>query len=144
MRKILTYTIAAALAIASCGGDAEPTTTTTETATTGASPVLEVTGVDFGYVGLPETVSAGTTIEFTNDSAAELHEFVAIRLPEDEVRSVEELVASPDLAELFPFVSTVILAPPGADGIVAVGEATFSEPGRYAVICAIPTGAGPR
>ena len=141
--KVSALVVVAALVATSCGATAEPTTTTAETTTTTEAEVLEVRGVDFGYAGLPAVVESGTAISFTNESDSELHEMVVIRLPDDEERTVEELVASPDLAELFPSVSTVILAPPGSDGIVAVGEARFGDPGRYAVICAIPTGADP-
>ena len=142
-KKVNALVAVAALTVVSCGATAEPTTTTVETTTTTEVEVLEVRGVDYGYAGLPAVVESGTEITFINESDSELHELVAIRLPDDEERTVEELVASPDLADLFPSVSTVILAPPGSDGIVAVGEATFDEPGRYAVICAIPTGADP-
>ena len=37
----------------------------------------------------------------------------------------------------------MLLAPPGEGAIAAVGDGTLSEPGRYAIICAIPTGADP-
>lgn len=137
--------------VAGCGDDdggptadaaADPPPATAITAEGG---VVEVTGVDFAYEGLPATIPAGTELSFRNDSTSELHELVAIRLPDDETRSVEELVSGPpeDLQALFPEVRSVILAPPGADGFVAVGSAVLDEPGRYAVICAIPTGADP-
>ena len=48
-----------------------------------------------------------------------------------------------ELAAFFPLVETVILAPPGAEGIAVEGTGTLTEPGRYAIICAIPTGADP-
>ena len=35
----------------------------------------------------------------------------------------------------------VILAPPGAEQIVAVGDGALHEPGRYVAVCMIPTGA---
>ena len=104
----------------------------------------EVIAVDFAYEGLPNEVVAGSTITMTNDSEVELHEFVAIRLPDEETRSVEELVADPEgLAAYFPNVAAVIIAPPGEDGITVEGSEVLSEPGRYAIICAIPTGADP-
>ncbi len=105
---------------------------------------IEVTAVDFAYEGLPDEIVAGSTITMTNESDVELHEFVAIRLPEDEERSVADLIADPDaLAAYFPNVASVILAPPNEDGITVEGSATLTEPGRYAIICAIPTGADP-
>ena len=40
--------------------------------------------------------------------------------------------------------STVLLQAPGSSDVIpAVGDGTLSEPGRYLVICAIPTGADP-
>ena len=118
------------LVLTACGDDG-PTT-------------VEVTAVDFAFEGLPDELVAGSTITMTNESGVELHEFVAIRLPEEETRSVEELIAQPQgLAPYFPNVAAVILAPPGEDGITIEGSQILIEPGRYAIICAIPTGANP-
>lgn len=79
-----------------------------------------------------------------NSSDGELHEFVAIRLPDDEQRSVSELIQNPeDLVAYFPNVATVIIAPPGENRFPVEGDGTLSQPGRYAIICAIPTGVDP-
>jgi hypothetical protein len=126
---------------------AAPTTTAaapTTTAVAGPEPVV-VTAVDYDYVGLPDRVAAGTRLILENDSAGEAHELVVIRLPDDETRSVEELVQLPpeELAAFFPNVKAVLLAAPESSGFAAVGNGTLTEPGRYAVICAIPTGADP-
>ncbi|MGI8874213.1 MAG: hypothetical protein ACR2KP_07795 [Egibacteraceae bacterium] len=37
----------------------------------------------------------------------------------------------------------MIVAPPGEGGFTAVGDGTLSEPCRYLLLCAIPTGADP-
>ena len=134
--------VAAATILASACSSA---TEATEEAQSPAPAVVEVTTEDFAYVGLPASVDAGTTIRITNDSQSELHEFVAIRLPDDETRSVEELMQLPpdELAAFFPLVETVILAAPGEAGTAVEGTGTLTEPGRYAIICAIPTGADP-
>jgi len=149
--------LAATLLFAACGDDgasttaaaptttAAPATTAAPTTTQGAS-VLSVTAVDYGYDGLPATVPAGTTIALANDSSTELHEFVAIRLPDDETRSADELVHLPpaELQAFFPLVETVLITPPSqAEGFTVEGTATLREPGRYLIICAIPTGADP-
>jgi hypothetical protein len=104
-----------------------------------------VTAVDYGFEGLPEKVKAGTTLALQNESMVEVHELVAIRLPDDETRPVDELVQLPpdELASFFPGVATVVIAPPGESGFAVEGTGVLSEPGRYAVICAIPTGADP-
>lgn len=107
---------------------------------------IEVTLRDYAFVDLPETVAAGTRLTVTNEAQAELHELVAFRLPDDEERSLEELIQlSPhELEAAFggpP--ATVILAAPGGEAITAVGDGTLTEPGRYAIMCFIPTGAEP-
>lgn len=133
---------ALAIVLSSCGGD-EPTA---ETATTGTdSQTVMVTAIDYAFVGLPSRVKAGTTLTLHNDSDAEVHELVAIRLPDDERRPVADLVRLPpeELAELFPLVEAVLIAPPSEDGVAVEGTGTLTEPGRYAVICVIPTGADP-
>lgn len=109
--------------------------------------VVEVGMEDYAFVDLPATMTAGTTLTVDNRSDAELHELVAIRLPDDEQRAAEELVQLPpdELAAFFAEVRTVLLQAPGApDVIPAVGDGTLDEPGRYLVICAIPTGADPQ
>ena len=120
---------------AGCSGESLPPT---------GEPVV-VTAVDYGFEGLPEKIRAGTTLALENESSVEVHELVAIRLPDEEERSIDELVQLPpeELAAFFPGVATVIIAPPGESGFAVEGTGILSEPGRYAVICAIPTGADP-
>jgi hypothetical protein len=57
-----------------------------------------------------------------------------VQLPEEEIDAV---FGSTEPA-------TVILTAPGeTDTVLAVGDGTISEPGRYAVVCLIPVGADP-
>lgn len=128
---------AALLLFASCGGDGDALPPTDEP--------LVVTAVDYGFEGLPERVAAGTTLALRNDSDVEIHELVAIRLPDDEKRSIDDLVLLPpeEFAAFFPLVETVVIAPPGEAGFAVEGTGTLTQPGRYAVICVIPTGANP-
>lgn len=154
-RTISALLLALALALAACGDDDADTTTTTAapTTTTTAAPAtspvaqpLVVTAIDYEFEGLPDVIPAGTTLSLENESTAELHELVAIRLPDDETRSAEELLQLPqeEMAAFFPLVETVIVTPPGApEGFTVEGTATLTEPGRYLFICAIPTGADP-
>jgi len=121
-----------------------PRSTSTVAATPGHDHV-EVTAVDFDFEGLPKTIEAGTRLTLTNGAPRELHELVAFRLPDDEDRPVADLLKLPE-AELSPLLgqpTTVLLAAPGADQIPAVGDGTLTEPGRYLVMCSIPTGVDP-
>ncbi len=139
MRRLRIPLAALTLLAAACGAPASDTTTP-------AGPVtVAVEAVDYGFVGLPDEVPAGTTLSLRNSSDGEVHELVAIRLPDDESRSVDELVQLPpgELAAFFPGVTTVLVAPPGEAGVAVEGDGTLREPGRYAVICVIPTGADP-
>ncbi|TVR28495.1 MAG: hypothetical protein EA387_00255 [Nitriliruptor sp.] len=106
---------------------------------------IEVEMVDFAYVGLPDRVPAGTRLSVLNTADEELHELVAFRLPDEEDRGVPELIQLPP-EELRPVLgepTAVLLAAPGGPQISAVGDGTFDEPGRYAILCFIPTGVAP-
>ena len=124
------------LVAAACGGDG---------AVGGPGESVTVKAVDYGYEDLPDTVVAGTNFVLENTSGAEIHEFVAVLLPEGEDRSVEELLKLPmeELAVLFPGVQTVLVATPNETGFPVEGTGVLDVPGRYAIICAIPTGADP-
>jgi hypothetical protein len=126
--------IGSAMTLSACGDDAGAA----------ADGVLEVTMADFHYGDLPDEVPAGTRLTIENTSTTELHELVAFRLSDGDDRTVEEILAG-DLADLLgggpP--ATVLLAAPGGEQIAAVGDGTLDEPGRYLLLCAIPTGADP-
>lgn len=126
-------------ALAGCGDDAAD-----GDAPAAEPPVLQIEMADFHYGALPTEVPVGTRVEVTNVAPSELHEVVAFRLPDDETRSIDEIVG-PDLGEVLAGLepTMVVLAAPGAEAVVPVGEPVFSEPGRYALLCFIPTGADP-
>lgn len=151
LAAVLLSTVAVAGA---CGDDKKSTTTsddpttTTTAAATAAGETVKVKGVDYKYEGLPAEIAAGTKVEFSNGSAKELHEFVASKIPDSETRPLTELVKLPDSEIEAIFGSgppaTVLLAPPGGGAtITAVGDGTLAAPGRYAIVCFIPTGADP-
>jgi plastocyanin len=149
-RALMAMTLTLGVAVG-CGNDdaKEAATTTTTASTTPSAPAatVEVTTVDYAFEGLSTELDAGTSITVRNTSAAELHELVALRLPDDERRSVAELAKLPpqELEALFAAPPALVaVAPPGKDGFVALGDGTLSEPGRYAVFCFIPTGADPQ
>lgn len=131
--------------------DASPSASTTSTAPTGSPSSapghehVEVSAVDFSFEDLPSTIEAGTRLSLRNDAPRELHELVAFRLPDEEKRPVAELLKLPE-AELMPMLgnpTTVLLAAPGEDQVPAVGDGTLTEPGRYLIMCSIPTGVEP-
>jgi plastocyanin len=127
--------VALATLAAACGGDDDG--------------VRTVTGADYSFQNLPREVDAGTEFKFTNSSTRELHEMVVIRIPDSETRPVAELVRLPEdqlqgiIGNAEP--AMVLLAPPGGGEMIkAVGDGKINEPGRYAVVCFIPTGADPQ
>lgn len=147
--------VAVAVALAGCSGDAGDvtdaaaragTTAPSTTTTTGAEPApVAVTAVDYAFQGLPDRVPAGTAIRLTNASATEVHELVAVRLDDADERTVDQLVALPD-GELQALAAdgaaTVLVAGPGGGEAEAVeGDGRLDRPGRYLLVCTIPTGA---
>jgi hypothetical protein len=117
---------------------------TTPTDTVG---VIEIEAVDYSFENLPDSVPAGTRLALTNTANAELHELVAVRLDDGEARPVQELMQLPE-AELGAIIgagppAAVLLAAPGGAQIAAVGDGTLTEPGRYLLLCAIPSGVAP-
>lgn len=105
-----------------------------------------VTATDYAFEGVPESVPAGSRLRIQNESGVELHEIVVFRLPDAEQRSFDELMsldpAALQAATGGPPVA-VLVQPPGGPAIDAVGDGTLAEPGRYLLLCAIPTGADP-
>jgi hypothetical protein len=148
-RSLALMGLATLLVLAGCGGglddpdDLDPV----GTAAAPAAETVTITGVDYGFEGVPDQVVAGTALALTNASDVEVHEIVAIRIEDDSDLTVAELVELPadELdARLVPGPpATVIVALPEEDGEVVVGEGTLTEPGRYALVCFIPSGADP-
>ena len=130
-----TVGLTGALLLSACGSDGSDAV---------EGPV-EIRAIDYAYLDVPDRVRAGSTLRLTNESDREVHELVAIRLPDDEERSVEELVQLPpeELGAFFPMVETVVVAPPSEEGFAVEGSGALTEAGRYALICVIPTGADP-
>ena len=148
MSALLLIALTAAT-LGACGDDgADDAGDDDATTTTEAAASVEVTLVDYGFKDLPDTVDAGTTFTVKNESTAELHEFVAFKIPDAETRSAEEILALPEAegqAALGGPPKAVLLGPPGGGEMIkAVGDGTLTEPGRYLVACFIPTGADPQ
>jgi hypothetical protein len=105
---------------------------------------ITIEGVDYGFTNVPDSVPAGTKLGFSNTSSVELHELVAFRVDSDV--PLEQLLELPpaELEATLGAPVTVMLQPPGApEPIMAVGDGTLAEPGRYVLMCFIPIGADP-
>ncbi|MFA9430782.1 hypothetical protein [Egicoccus sp. AB-alg2] len=126
--------------------DETATETATESATDtdAAGGAVEVVGVDYGFEGLDGPIDAGSTLTFRNASEVEYHEVVVMRVPDEETRSLDELLALPpeEAGQALEFVG-VAVAPPGEEGEVVAGDLTLDQPGRYVATCFIPIGADP-
>jgi len=155
--RLAAVLLAAVALVAACGDDDDDVSPTpgeqeaSDAPATSAPPAAEtvtVTGVDYAFEGLPAQIDAGTKVEFVNASSEEVHEFVAIRIPDTETRPVSELVRLPEseLDAIFgagPPATVLVAGPNRGQVIPAVGDGTISQPGRYAVVCFIPTGVDP-
>lgn len=139
-RAFLAAAVGMPLLLAACGDDdksSEPSEVT-------------ITAADYKFEGLPKSVAVGSTFSLANSSQVELHEAVAIRIPDDEERSIDELAKLPEAELEATFAGEpafVLVAMPGAaaaDQIVAVGDGAITAAGRYAIVCFIPTGADPQ
>lgn len=138
-----TLLLAGALAVTACETSQDAEADPSEAAADG---VVEIEAHDYAFTGVPETLEAGTELQLTNGSSEEVHELVLTRLPGDEERSIEEIIEQPR-----PEVEGIVMgglagvsvAPPGATGNIVEGELMVDEPGRYALLCFIPTGADP-
>jgi plastocyanin len=102
-------------------------------------PTIDVSGVDYAYVGLPTSVPAGTTLTFTNDGT-EVHEMVVVRI-DDETTPLEELMAMPEseTADISEDVGALFAFP----GMAAEGSITVDAPGRYVALCFVSQGSDP-
>ena len=90
-----------------------------------ATDRMQITGVDYGFEGVPETVAIGTELAFTNASDTEF----TLALGDEAMASMT--------------FTGVAVAAPGEDGMVVDGDLTLTEAGRYVATCFIPVGADP-
>lgn len=107
-----------------------------------AASRLDVTGVDYGFEGLPDEIAAGlVALRFTNGTGNdEPHELIVLQRPPGDETPIEEIAEmSPDevMAD-FPMTGVVF-----ADA-AEQSSASFMElpTGRYIAICTIPVGGG--
>lgn len=103
---------------------------------------MEITGVDYGFEGIPDTVAAGrVAVRFSNESSnEEPHEMILLRRTDAMTQSLDELAhMSPD--ELMPIaeMAGVVFAEKPDTASTSLLEL---EPGDYVAICTIPVGGG--
>jgi len=102
---------------------------------------VDVTGVDYAFDGVPETIEAGTVaFDFTNATEAdEEHEMIILKKADGVTLSFEDILALPEeeAMEKGQFVGAAF-APPGEKGLALADL----EPGSYAMVCFIPVGGG--
>jgi hypothetical protein len=98
---------------------------------------VEVTGVDYAFEGVPESVPAGQTAFALTNDGTEPHEMVLFRRAEGETRSPAELFALPEdqVGTALTFVGAA-MAEPGQTMLTI----TELEPGSYVASCFIPMG----
>ena len=117
-----------------CGGDRPPS--------------VKVVAADYAYRDVPASIRSGTRLTLVNRSAEEVHELVAVRVPDGETRPAAELVKDPAaLSALFGAgpPAALLIAGPGTEEPGAVGgDGRLRTPGRYLLVCNIPTGADAR
>lgn len=134
---------------------ASPATSPTDTASasatgggTGAGDAIEITAVDYAFEDVPETVPVGTELTLFNESDVEVHEMVVMRVDDDQTMPLDdilaEVAAEPDAPppDWVTF-KGISIAMTGEAGFEPEGPVVLDEPGRYLLMCFIPTGADP-
>ncbi len=151
--RLTALAAATIMTMAACGSDENTSSNAVDVAdtthdTTDHQPVtVAIGGVDYAFTNVPASTPAGTTLELQNTSKAELHELVAFRLPDSDELPLGELVQLPpdELTARLGAPVTVVVQAPGSDQqVVAVGDGSLQQPGRYVIMCFIPTGVDPQ
>ena len=99
---------------------------------------IDVTAVDYRFEGVPDELSTGYhVVDFTN-GGQENHEMFAFRIDDASIESVTDIFELPE-EEVFSKITPVnaVYATPGSSDVVSWN---LTEPGRYAVFCAISLG----
>ena len=99
---------------------------------------VAVSGVDYAFEGVPDTIEAGNvSFAFTNNSEAEEHEMGLIRKKDGVSLTFEEILNLPeDEGEQHSEFITITFAPPGGESSTLANL----TPGDYAMVCFIPVG----
>lgn len=104
-----------------------------------ADDSVTVTATDYAFA-VPATIPVGTELTIDNQGS-EPHEVSVFHIPDEEERSLEELLALPEDEEPpLNFKGVVIQLTDGSDPITPEGPVVVDEPGRYALVCFFPVG----
>jgi plastocyanin len=138
--KVMITLLAASLALASASAVAAQDEASPDAAASMDAMTIQVSGVDYAFEGLPESVPAGTVLTFKDDGT-EIHEMAVVRIL-DETTPLEELMAMPpdQSAALSEFVGFAFAFP----GQVADGSIVLDQPGRYVALCNVHQGSDPK
>ncbi len=102
-----------------------------------SNSVVEVSGVEYAFVGLPASVPVGTSFRLVNNGQED-HEFVIVRANEGTTETLEELLAMPPDQTASKLTTAGIVF---ADvGKTSVATLTVDQEGRYFAVCFIPQG----
>lgn len=100
--------------------------------------VLEVSGIDYEYQGIPAALVAGTQVfQLTNDAPKESHELVLMLVKPGVNISAKKLVSLPEKKadKKATFVGAAFVEP--GESAILIGSL---EPGRYVYACFVATG----
>jgi hypothetical protein len=101
---------------------------------------VTINGSEYEFTGQEALSAAGEyAITFTN-TGNELHEFVLMRIDDDETRPLSELLMEESAEEFTTEVAFAFACPGDSSEPVA---ADLTEPGRYVAVCFIPVGTLP-
>jgi hypothetical protein len=147
-RKWLRVALAATLVLGACAtpeGSEEEEEDAAATRTTQPAEEVSVTARDYAFDGIPARIDAGSKLTLKNASTKEVHELIAVKLPEGENSPAADLVKLPqaEFEKLMSGTATVLVALPNSGGMAVEGDGTLADAGRYLFVCFIPTGADP-
>jgi hypothetical protein len=104
-------------------------------------PVVDITGLEYGYDGVPQSVRARTfAVRFSN-TGAELHEILLLKITQNQ--SLQHVLHRGGDAVKENGLRSIssIYASPGESN---VGFFEVTKPGRYVMACLIPQGTSSR
>jgi hypothetical protein len=100
---------------------------------------VDVTGVDYAFEGVPESIPAGTVAFSFQNEGEEPHEMLIFRKVDGVTESFDEIFSGPEEAsEGKVEFSGVTFAEPGDEG----SALTDLSAGDYAMVCFVPVGGG--